>query len=50
MLPWLRQQVAFVIRQRGDRHVRLADGSEVLMMGWALRLDAVRLQAGQGRQ
>jgi hypothetical protein len=26
MLPWLRSQVAFVIRQRGDRHVLLADG------------------------
>jgi hypothetical protein len=26
MLPWLRQQLAFVIRQRGDRHVLLADG------------------------
>src|SRR5207244_684311 len=26
MLPWLRQRLAFVIRQRGDRHVRLADG------------------------
>lgn len=27
MLPWLKQRVAFVVRQRGDRHVRLADGS-----------------------
>lgn len=26
MLPWLQQELAFVIRQRGDRHVRLADG------------------------
>jgi hypothetical protein len=26
MLPWLKQKVAFVIRQRGDRHVCLADG------------------------
>lgn len=31
MLPWLRQQVAFVIRQRGDRHVRLADDTLVEM-------------------
>jgi hypothetical protein len=26
MLLWLKKQVAFVIRQRGDRHVLLADG------------------------
>lgn len=26
MLPWLDKRLAFVIRQRGDRHVRLADG------------------------
>jgi hypothetical protein len=26
MLLWLRQRVAFVIQQRGDRHVCLADG------------------------
>jgi hypothetical protein len=26
MLPWLQQELAFVIRQRGDRQVRLADG------------------------
>lgn len=31
MLPWLRQGVAFVIRQRGDRYVTRADGSQVLM-------------------
>src|SRR6516165_9634463 len=42
MLPWLRQQVAFVIRQRGDRHVRLADGSEVLMNDLAQRLKPSR--------
>jgi hypothetical protein len=29
MLPWLRRQVAFVIRQRGDRHVLLNDGRTV---------------------
>ena len=29
MLPWLKQHVAFVIRQRGDRHVCLADGRQV---------------------
>jgi len=28
MLPWLRHDVAFVVRQRGDRHVRLADGRQ----------------------
>jgi hypothetical protein len=28
MLPWLAQRLAFVIRQRGDRHVRLADGQQ----------------------
>ena len=26
MLPWLRCELAFIVRQRGDRHVRLADG------------------------
>jgi hypothetical protein len=26
MLPWLQHGLAFVIRQRGDRHVQLADG------------------------
>jgi hypothetical protein len=26
MLPWLHHDVAFVVRQRGDRHVCLADG------------------------
>jgi hypothetical protein len=31
MLPWLRQQVAFVIRQRGDRHVLLNDGRTVAL-------------------
>jgi hypothetical protein len=29
MLPWLKKQVAFVIRQRGDRHVLLADGRKM---------------------
>jgi hypothetical protein len=29
MLPWLRERLAFVIRQRGDRHVRLADGRQL---------------------
>lgn len=29
MVPWLTQGLAFVIRQRGDRHVRLADGRQV---------------------
>jgi len=26
MLPWLRKSLAFVVRQRGDRHVLLTDG------------------------
>lgn len=26
MLPWLRRDLAFIVRQRGDRHVCLADG------------------------
>jgi hypothetical protein len=26
MLPWLKNAVAFIVRQRGDRHVRVADG------------------------
>jgi hypothetical protein len=29
MLPWLANQVGFVIRQRGDRHVFLADGRKL---------------------
>lgn len=29
MLLWLKKQVAFVIRQRGDRHVLLADGRKL---------------------
>lgn len=31
MLPWLRQEVAFVIRQRGDRHICCADGRRLEM-------------------
>jgi len=31
MLPWLRKRLAFVIRQRGDRHVRLADGRQLAL-------------------
>lgn len=26
MLPWMRRDVGFIVRQRGDRHVDLADG------------------------
>lgn len=29
MLPWLRQHLSFIIRQRGDRHVQLADGRQL---------------------
>lgn len=38
MLPWLRQQVAFVIRQRGDRHICLADGRRLAMKALAQQL------------
>jgi hypothetical protein len=38
MLPWLRQRVAFVIRQRGDRHVRLADGRTLAITDIAAEL------------
>jgi hypothetical protein len=53
MLPWLRQAVAFVIRQRGDRYVRLGDGSQILMNDLATRLQPARPRrwpkAGQTR-
>lgn len=42
MIPWLHQDVAFVIRQRGDRHVRLADGDEVQMEDLAKQLKPAR--------
>ena len=38
MLPWLRKHVAFVIRQRGDRHVRLADGRQLAQTAVAAAL------------
>jgi hypothetical protein len=38
MLPWLRRRVAFVIRQRGDRHVRLADGRTLAITDIAAEL------------
>ena len=38
MLPWLKNQVAFVIRQRGDRHVRLADGRKLAITALAAEL------------
>ncbi len=38
MLPRLQQQLAFVIRQRGDRHVRLADGRQVAVTDAAAAL------------
>src|SRR5262249_3443427 len=42
MLPGRPQQVALVIRRRGDRHVRRADGSEVLINDWAQPLNPPR--------
>jgi len=38
MLLWLRQRVAFVIRQRGDRHVCLADGRQLAVTAVAAEL------------
>jgi hypothetical protein len=38
MLLWLRKQVAFVIRQRGDRHVLLADGRKLAITALAAEL------------
>jgi hypothetical protein len=38
MVPWLHQEVDFVIRQRGDRHVQLDDGSHVEMKELAEQL------------
>jgi hypothetical protein len=35
LLPWLRHQVAFVVRQRGDRHVRAEDGRTQSVAAWA---------------
>jgi hypothetical protein len=38
MLPWLKIQLAFVIRQRGDRHVLLADGRKLAQTAVAAEL------------
>jgi hypothetical protein len=38
MLPWLRWRLAFVIRQRGDRHVQVADGRCLAMTAVAAAL------------
>jgi hypothetical protein len=38
MVPWLRRGVAFVIRQRGDRHVRLDDGRQLAITAVAAEL------------
>jgi hypothetical protein len=38
MLPWLKKKVAFVIRQRGDRHVVLADGRKLAITALATEL------------
>jgi DDE family transposase len=38
MLLWLQKQVAFVIRQRGDRHVVLADGRKLAITDLAAEL------------
>jgi len=41
MLPWLRHQLAFVIRQRGDRHVNLPDGRRLAVRAIANLLQPV---------
>jgi hypothetical protein len=41
MLPWLRNRLAFVIRQRGDRHVCLADGRRLAVTAVAAELQPV---------
>jgi len=38
MLPWLRRDLAFVIRQRGDRHVRVADDRHLAVTALAAEL------------
>jgi hypothetical protein len=38
MRPWLRGRLAFVIRQRGDRHVQLADGRRLAITAVAASL------------
>jgi len=38
MLPWLKKSLAFVIRQRGDRHVLLADGRKLAVTDAAAEL------------
>jgi hypothetical protein len=38
MLPWLKNAVAFIIRQRGDRHVLLADGRKLALTALADQL------------
>src|SRR5262245_56518966 len=38
MLPWLRQELAFIVRQRGDRHMRLADGRTLAVEAVAAEL------------
>lgn len=38
MLPWLLNRLAFVIRQRGDRHVLLADGRKLAITAVASEL------------
>jgi hypothetical protein len=38
MLPWLRREVAFLVRQRGDRHVCLGDGRRLAVTAIAEEL------------
>ncbi len=38
MLPWLKHRVGFVVRQRGDRHVCLADGQRMAVHALAAQL------------
>jgi hypothetical protein len=42
MLPWLRRDVAFVIRQRGDRHVTGPDGRCQAVTTWAVEWQPAR--------
>ena len=38
MIPWLRREVAFLVRQRGDRHVCLSDGRRLAVNALAEEL------------
>src|SRR2546428_6076768 len=38
MLPWLRHDLGFIVRQRGDRHVKVADGRTLAVEAVAAQL------------